>query len=228
MKVIIITQARIGSTRLPGKVLKKINNKTLLEIHLLRASKARNVSKIIVATTTEPGSEQIVQIAESLGHGFFCGPVEDVLARFYMAALPEKPDYIVRITSDCPLIDPSLIDEVVNAAIDNDVDYASNINILTFPDGVDTEVIRFSALEKAFNEAKENADREHVTPYIRRNSTSQNGNLFRSISIESPVDYSDIRITVDTKQDFEFITHLVSELGFEKPWQEYVTYILNN
>ena len=203
-KVLAITQARVGSTRLPGKVLKTINGETLLQIHLERILKSKRISKLKVATTNEAGSEAIVAIANKVGVESFRGPIDDVLARFYLCALPENPDYIVRLTADCPLIDPHEIDNIIYEGIKGDYDYASNTLEPTFPDGMDAEVFKFSALKKAYEEATLKSDREHVTPYIWRNSSVKGGALFKSISVKNDEDFSKYRLTVDTQGGFRF------------------------
>ena len=228
MKILAITQARYGSTRLPGKILKTIGEKTLLEIHLARILQAKNITGLKIATTTEDGAEKIIEIGNKSGIKSFQGSVDNVLERFYKTALPENPDYVVRLTSDCPLIDPEIIDLVINDCIKNNVDYCSNTIIPTFPDGLDVEVFRFSALEKAYNEAHLKSDKEHVTPYIWRNSNLKGGNIFTSFNVEFSSDYSDLRMTVDTDKDFRLIEQLVEMLGTDKPWLSYVDFLIQH
>ena len=175
MKVLAITQARYGSTRLPAKILKTVNDRTLLEIHLLRLLQSKNITKLKVATTTEPGAVYIVDIAKKMNI-VYQGSINDVLDRFYHAALPEDPDYIVRITSDCPLIDPLIVDRVIELAINGNFDYVS-ADTKSFPDGMDVEVFKFSALLKAYDEATMQSEREHVTSYIWKNGTVKGGSL---------------------------------------------------
>ncbi|HUX95599.1 MAG TPA: glycosyltransferase family protein [Bacteroidales bacterium] len=225
MKILAITQARYGSSRLPGKVLKTINGKTLLEIHLERILQSKAISKLKVATTIEAGAEMIESIANNLGVDTFKGSIDDVLGRFYFTALPEKPDIVVRLTSDCPLIDPIEIDRVIEICIKGGYDYASNALVPTFPDGVDTEVFKFSALEIAYKDAILKSDREHVTPYIWRNSSFKGGDIFTSFNVENPEDYSKYRITVDTLVDFAVIENLVKNLGIKRGWMDYIKYL---
>ena len=202
MKVLAITQARVGSTRLPEKVLKTINGESLLEIHLKRIQKSKLITKVKVATTNEHNSDKIVSLASNLGIEATKGSVDNVLQRFFESVFPDMPEWIVRLTSDCPLIDPVEIDKVIEFAIDHDLDYASNTLCPTFPDGIDTEVFKFSVLKKAFKEAKLKSDHEHVTPYIWRNSSFMGGTLFKSDCVLNQTDYSQIRLTVDTIEDF--------------------------
>lgn len=225
MKIVAITQARYGSSRFPGKILKKINGKTLLQIHLERVLKSKLISKLIVATTREEKAQDIIDIANDLGLSSYRGSLSDVLDRFYQSVINENADYIVRITSDCPLIDPKLIDAVIDTCIKNDLDYCSNTLNPTFPDGMDVEIMKFSALEKAWKEAQFLSEREHVTPYIWKNSTAKNGTVFRSLNFENATDYSNYRITVDEAVDFDLIKQLINILGEEKNWFEYVDYL---
>ena len=203
--IIIITQARIGSTRLPYKVLKEIEGKSLLQIHLERLKKSKYGNNIIVATTFEDGVEKIIKIAKSVGVNYYQGDTNDVLDRFYHAAKNKKPDFIVRVTSDCPLIDPSLVDKVVQLAVNEKLDYTSNILIEAYPDGQDVEVIKWSALEKSWIETTLKHDREHVTPYIRKNSSFFGKDLFKSKNLDSLQNYNEVRMTVDESEDFEAI-----------------------
>lgn len=228
MKIIAITQARTGSTRLPGKVLKTIQGKTLLSIHLERILQSKRIEQLLVATTLEKGDDQIEAIA--LQHGLPCyrGSTNDVLDRFYKAALPYQPEWVVRVTSDCPLIDAALIDHVIDMAIDAGVDYASNVLVPTFPNGTDVEVFKFKALEKAWHEANLNSDREHVTPFIYRNSSLKGGTLFSSLNIVNPVNYESVRMTVDEDVDFKVIQALVEKLGLHADWKSYADLYLSS
>lgn len=222
MKIIAITQARIGSTRLPEKILKTINGESLLEIHLRRILQSKLISKLKVATTIEPDAEKIVAVANKVGVEVHKGSINNVLDRFYQTARAENPDWVVRLTSDCPLIDPIEIDRVIQFAINNDLDYASNTLDPTYPDGIDTEVFKYSALKKAVSEASLTSELEHVTPYIWKNSTFKGGSIFKSDNVRNFKDYSSIRLTVDTIEDFMVIEKLVQLLGKDKPWMDYV------
>ena len=228
MKILAITQARYGSTRLPAKILKEVNGMTLLEIHLRRILQAKTISKLKIATTDEEGAKYIVEVADKVGVEYYKGSVDDVLERFYGAAAPEKPDYVIRLTSDCPLIDPSVIDELVSYAITHDYDYVRT-DASSFPDGLDTEVMQFSALEKAYTEAQLKSEREHVTPYIWKNGTAEGGTIFKSYKYPNPLgdfNANDYRITIDEPEDFEVIKALIENLGIERKWKEYIDYLL--
>lgn len=231
MKILAITQARYGSIRLPAKILKEVNGQTLLEIHLRRILQSKTISKLKIATTDEEGSKYIVDVANKVGVEYFKGSVDDVLSRFYGTAEPEKPDYVIRLTSDCPLIDPSIIDAVVNYAIDNpEYDYVRT-QAASFPDGLDTEVMKFSALEKAYKEATLTSEREHVTAYIWKNGTADGGNVFRTFNYpnaQGKYDANDYRITIDEPEDFEVIKHLIENLGLDKGWKTYIDYLIEH
>ncbi len=147
------------------------------------------------------------------------------MERFYFAAKVEQPDYVVRLTSDCPLIDAEVIDKVISSCLESGSDYASNTLLPTYPDGVDVEVFKFSALENAYNNAELKSDREHVTPYIWRNSTFKGQILFKSINIDNKVDLSKHRITVDTIEDFLLIKALIEKLGNDKSFTVYIDYL---
>ena len=228
MKILAITQARIGSTRLHEKILLKVKNKSLLEIHLERILKSKNINKLVVATTNELHLDKITKICEKLDVAYYKGSTNNVLDRFYKASLDENPDWIVRLTSDCPLIDPQLIDKVIDYVVSKDVDYGSNTLIEKFPDGQDVEVFKFSALKIAWDDAKLNSDKEHVTTFIKNNSDFNKRKLFKAVNYLSNKDFSKIRMTVDNPEDFELIKILISNLGFDKSWLEYTHYIINN
>ena len=228
IKTILITQARLGSTRLPGKVLKEINGKSLLQIHLERLNKCKNVSKILVATTTNLEDKIIYDSSIKWGFSSSKGSESDVLDRFYNAVKDDNPEWIVRVTSDCPLIDPELVDSVISFVQKNNVDYGSNILVEDYPDGQDVEVFKFSALKKAWHESKLLSDREHVTPYIRNNSDFKGGSIFNALNFPCDSSYSKIRMTVDEARDFDLIKILIDNLGTDKSWLEYTNYIIKH
>jgi len=226
IKTILITQARVGSTRLPGKVLKEVNGKTLLQIHLERLKKCAKVDEIIVATTSNSEDEVIYNNAIKWGVKSIKGSETDVLDRFYQAVKDENADWIVRVTSDCPLIDPQLVDQVIAFAQENGVDYCSNGLIEHYPDGQDVEVFKFAALAKAWRNAKLLSEREHVTPYIRNHADYMGGIEFTALNYPCNIDFSKIRMTVDESRDFELIKMLIEKFGVDKTWLEYTNLII--
>jgi spore coat polysaccharide biosynthesis protein SpsF (cytidylyltransferase family) len=224
MKVVAVTQARVGSSRLPEKVLKTINGKTLLEIHLERLMNSKRIDQVIVATTWEPDAERIKNIAQKLGVQVVRGSLDDVLDRFYQGVKNEEVDYVVRLTSDCPLIDALLVDEIIDFMLLHKVDYVSNTLKPSFPDGQDIEVFTVQALEKAWSSANLKSEREHVTPFIWKNSSYFQQSPFSSLNYSSEVDHSAVRLTVDEQRDFDTIQLLVETLGSDARWQEYANY----
>ena len=211
---IAIVQARMGSTRLPGKILLPIvQGKGALELMLERVSKAKSLSKIVVATTNSPEDDQLVDLCDRLRFSSFRGEEEDVLDRYFMTASHFGPrSSIVRLTGDCPLHDSEVIDKVVEEFEYSGVDYCSNLDPPTYPDGLDTEVFSFSALEKSWKEAILKSDREHVTLYIRNHKE-----LFSRKNVEHPVNFSSHRWTLDEESDYRFLKKIYQELYISKP-----------
>ena len=210
MSIIAVIQARVGATRLPGKVLKKIEGKTVLEHVINRVKAAKNISDIVVATTVNKEDLKIVKLCASLGISIFCGSEDDVLDRYYQTARLFKADHIVRITSDCPLIDPQIIEEVIELYFQKKADYASNTMPETFPDGLDTEVFSYKTLKKAWKNAKLSSEREHVTPYIRKYP-----NIFKIVNLKCEYNLNDKRWTLDEPEDFKFIKIIYKNLYSE-------------
>jgi spore coat polysaccharide biosynthesis protein SpsF len=216
MKIGAIIQARTSSSRLPNKVLKTLpygSNISILQQVIRRVKKSQLINEIIVATTTEKSDIKIIEIANKEDVRYFKGSLTNVLERYYFSAKENSLDLIVRVTSDCPCIDPEIIDLVINEHLKNDNDYTSNIFKRTFPHGVDTEVFSFKSLEEAYFNAKEDFEKEHVTPYIHRT----NKNKYKIGHIEASEKYyaPDIRITVDTEEDYALLSVIYDYL-FEK------------
>ncbi len=209
MKTIIIDQARMTSTRLPGKVMKKVLGKPLLEYQIERLRQVRLADELVIATTTNDTDQPIAELCEHLGVAYYRGSEEDVLSRYYEAATQFGADAVVRVTSDCPLIDPGVMDEVIGLYINNrdNYDYVSNTLERTYPRGLDTEVFSMAVLEKAYKEAGEQPDREHVTLFMYRRPEQ-----FRLANSSGAVDYSHHRWTVDTPEDFRLIQLILQEL----------------
>ena len=187
MRTLAIIQARTSSTRLPRKVLLPLEDKTVIEHVIERVSMAKLIDEIVVATTIEREDINIVKLVSSLGYRVFAGSKDDVLDRFFQVAKLIKPTNIVRITSDCPLIDPKIIDLVIETHLRENADYTSNTLVETFPDGLDVEIFTFKVLYEAWRNAKLLSEREHVTPYIR------NSKRFKKINVR----YHKIYQTID-------------------------------
>ena len=202
MKVVALVQARTGSVRLPQKVLKPILNKPMIELLLSRLSRSTELDEIVVATSKEKRDDKLESTVESLGFKCTRGSEKDVLDRFYKSAKFLEADVIVRITGDCPLVDSYLVDECIREYKKQEVDYFSNIDPVTFPDGLDIEVMSFQSLERANLEAETDFDREHVTPYIR------NSDSFSKSSIQHEEDLSGQRWSVDEPEDLLVVSKI--------------------
>ncbi len=202
--VVAIIQARMGSTRLPGKVLCDICGESMLSRVVKRVRRASLVDRIVVATSVEVADDAIEAECHKLGVSFFRGNESDVLDRYYQAALSCSAGIIVRITADCPLIDPTIINKVVGAFLDSKVDYASNTLVRTYPRGLDTEVMTLEALRVAWCMATKSYHRSHVTPYIYENPA-----LFKLLSVTGSANYSCYRWTVDTPQDLQLVSKAI-------------------
>ena len=204
MNIVAIVQARMGSTRFPGKVMLQTNGLTLIQILLERLSESEEITKIVVATTFESNDNPLANHVRSLGYDCEKGSESDVLDRYVTAARAHAADIVIRITGDCPLIDAKLVDLCIREFKQKKIDYLSNNHPPSFPDGLDVEVFSRQALEKAADEAFEEFDREHVTPYLRLSGK------FLTSSITADHDYSDMRWTVDEPEDFDVINNVVS------------------
>lgn len=202
-KTCVIVQARVGSTRLPNKVLMDLCGKPVLWHVINRLRKSQLISGIIVATTTLPQDDAIQSFCEENDTAFYRGSSENVLSRYYEAAKKFDVRTVIRITSDCPVIDPLLIDEMIKEFESSGADYMSNSIERTFPRGLDTEIFPFPILEKTFNEAVKPHELEHVTPYIY-----QHPELFRLKNFASGKDYSSHRWTLDTEEDYKLIKEI--------------------
>ncbi len=214
-KTIAILQARMGSSRLPGKMLLPIiDGKGALELMLERVSRARQIDKIVVATTIDPLDDGIEVLCGKLGVSRHRGSVEDVLDRFH-GAISEYPEYdtVVRLTGDCPLHDPAVIDMAIAKFRELRVDYLSNVSPPTFPDGLDVEVFSRGTLTCAWREAEKTSEREHVTLFIR-----EHPEMFSIANMENPSgDLSHLRWTLDERADMKFIAAVFKSLYESNP-----------
>jgi spore coat polysaccharide biosynthesis protein SpsF len=211
-RTVAVIQARMGSSRLPGKVLMPLLGTPMLSRVVDRTRRARLVDDVVVATTNLPADDAIAQLAASSGWGIVRGSETDLLERYLAAASAHEADVVVRITSDCPLIDPDLVDDVVRARADSGADYAANnLEPRSYPRGLDTEVFTRAALERAGLEDSMPASREHATPYIYRHPE-----IFRLLRVASSEDASGYRWCVDTPEDFELVRRLYEALGSDE------------
>lgn len=208
MRRVAILQARTTSTRLPGKVLMDVSGEPMITHELRRLLAATQLDDVVVATTGSPTDDSIIEIAEKEGVRWFRGSEHDVLSRYVNAAREARADVVIRVTADCPLLDPAVVDSVV-ASLDRATDYASNVMRRTYPQGLDAEALHRDALERIDRLAVTEAAREHVTWLIVR----ERPELFVKRSVEAPTDDSDLRWTVDVGADLELVRGLYRELN---------------
>jgi spore coat polysaccharide biosynthesis protein SpsF len=209
MRTVAVLQARMTSTRLPGKVLADLAGAPMLERELARLRRSATLDDVVVATTTNATDDPVIALCERLGVLTFRGSESDVLSRYVGAVDAARADTVVRITADCPLIDPDVVDRVVRAVHDEGKDYASNVAKRTFPRGLDVEAFTRSALDRCAALASSAPAREHVTWLMH----TERPDLFTHASIVSEVDASDLRWTVDTPEDLEMVRRIYGGLG---------------
>ncbi len=215
MRPVAIIQARMGSKRLPGKVLKPILGKPMLYYIVERLHKVPGIAEVVVATSHALADQAILNFCWEHNFATYEGSETDVLDRFYRAAVVFAADPVVRITADCPFVDPKLVQDLLNLYMNGDYDHvgvatgagAMFLDRGRFPDGMDAECFSFGALERAWREATYPLDREHVTPYIWRNKQ-----LFRCVNLTSEQDYSHLRWTVDWEADFQLVSEIYGAL----------------
>lgn len=210
--ILAVLQARVSSTRLPGKVLRPILGRPMLMLQIERLRRSRRVDRLIVATSDEPSDNPLAEICAKEGVECFRGSLADVLSRYCGAAALFRPDHVVRLTGDCPLADPAVIDQIIDLHIASGNDYTGNTLHPSFPDGLDVEVIRYGALIKADAEARLPSEREHVTPFLYKHPE-----LFKVGELHSERNLSSYRWTVDELADFELVSAVYEALYPTKP-----------
>jgi spore coat polysaccharide biosynthesis protein SpsF (cytidylyltransferase family) len=221
MTTVAIIQGRMSSRRLPGKILMDVGGVPLLE-HVLRRAEAAGVFDVVLlATSTDASDDPVEHFCRKRGTPFFRGSLDDVLDRYHDAACFAKARIIARITADCPLLDPAVVREVVQAFNPDIHDYVSNCLKRTYPDGLDTEVFSMDALTRAKEEARLPSEREHVTPYLHKNP-----HLFRIAHVTQAKDYSALRWTVDEPRDLTFVRAIYAALGTDLFGQEKILALL--
>ena len=206
-KITVMIQTRTGSSRLPSKVLAKIENRPMIWHVINRVKKIKTVQQIALITTREKNDKVLLKIAKNNKIIGFAGDKNDVLNRHYQCALLYRADPIIRITSDCPLIDPRLVEKMLQFYLAHDYDYVCNVLPRTYPDGLDAEIFSFKLLKKVTNTAKLKSDREHVTTCIRNNP-----HKFKIFNYKNDCDLSNLRWTVDEKRDLKFVRKIYSEM----------------
>ena len=225
MRRVAIVQARMTSSRLPGKVLMDLAGRPMLARQLARIKRCRRVDDIVVATTTNAADDAVVRTARDEGVRWFRGSEADVLGRYAGAAQEARAEVVVRLTADCPLIDPEITDRVIDALTVPlpPADYASNVLQRTYPVGLDTEALWRDTLDRVARHARSAGAREHVTPYIY----AERSDLFLLRSVTDETDASDLRWTVDVAADLELVRRLYESLGLAErplPYRELVRY----
>ena len=213
MRIIAIVQARMGSTRLPNKVMQPIGeNMPMIGALLLRLSRSKEIDKIILATSNDPRNQPLVEYVDKLGFDVFKGSENDILDRYYQVATKYGADVVVRITGDCPLVDWQAIDQTIQYHVKGKYDYVNNRSKPAFPDGLDVEVITYSTLKNAFNNAILPSEKEHVTYYVR-----QRKDKFKLGYFYSTKDLSHMRWTVDESEDFILVEKIYKNLYKNNP-----------
>lgn len=210
--MLAILQARTSSSRLPGKVLRPILGEPMLARQIERLRRSAHIAPLVVATSTEASDDPLAGLCDRLGVPCHRGSLNDVLDRFYQAAKPLQPAHLIRLTGDCPLADPAVIDACIDYHLAGDYDYTTNALQPTFPDGLDVEVFRFKCLEEAWAEATLTSEREHVTPFIHRRPERYRIGHYRQAE-----DLSWLRWTVDQPADFEVVERIYNALYPAKP-----------
>ena len=205
-------QARFSASRLPGKVLKNILGKPMLELQIERIRSSRMIDRIVVVTSITPEDRRLVELCERIGIDVFCGSLENVLDRFYRAALKFKPDHIVRLTGDCPLIDIGVVDSMIRLYLEQGGDYGTNCSPPTYPDGLDAEVFTFQALKEAHEEAVLPSHLEHVTLFLDSQPAR-----YKTVNLSHSEDLSRLRWTVDEPEDFDFVRSVFEQLYPSNP-----------
>jgi len=210
--IMAFIQARMSSSRLPGKVFKPILGKPMLALEIERVQSCKTLDRVAVVTTTHADDQPIVELAKQLNVDTFCGSLENVLDRFYQAAKKFRPDYIVRITGDCPLIDPDVVDDMVRLYLEKNGDYGTNCMPPTYPDGLDAEIFSFKALELAHAEAALPSHLEHISLFFE-----EQPERFKIVNLSYKSDLSSLRWTVDEAADYEFVKRVFEALYPVKP-----------
>lgn len=213
-KTVGIVQARMSSSRFPGKVVQPLCGLPMIVFMLRRVSQSKLLDEVILATSTDISDEPLAEVAKAYGFSCYRGSLGDVLERFYGAAQQSQADVVVRMTGDCPLLDADIVDAVVEKMQTGAADYATNTLPPTYPDGLDVEAFTFASLERAYKEARLLSEREHVTPYMRNHPE-----LFKIANVLGMVDCSHLRWTVDYPDDFEFVGRLLDFAGVTQPLQ---------
>lgn len=210
--IMAFIQARMSSTRLPGKVFKPILGRPMLALEIERVQSCKTLDRVALVTTTHTDDQPIVELGQRLNIDVFCGSMENVLDRFYQAAKKFRPDHIVRITGDCPLVDPEVVDNMIRLYLEMAGDYGTNCMPPTYPDGLDAEIFSINALELAHREAVLPSHIEHISLFFE-----EQPERFKIVNLANSSDLSSLRWTVDEAEDFEFVKRIFEALYPMKP-----------
>lgn len=210
--IVAIIQARLGSTRFPQKVLAELHGQSVLELYIRRVLPCKEIDKVIVATTTEPEDEKIAEVCAKVGVECFRGSEDDLLDRYYQCARRYSPEAVVRLTSDDAFVDHEVVDHGVRVWRETQADFVNNHFTATYPEGLDTEIYSFAALERSWREAKLKSEREHVFPYIENHQDE-----FKVAVFTQETDRSDLRWTVDYPCDLDMVKQVYAHLYEKNP-----------
>ncbi len=215
MKIVSTIEARMTSTRLPGKVLLPVNGKPMLYYLVERLRRVKSIQEIVLATTVNETDDTLVEFAKTMNISFYRGSEDDVLERVIGAGESADADIIVEITGDCPIIDPLIVEQAIQIFLHNDADYVSNAIVRSYPDGMDTQVFRLETLKKSAQMTNSPPDREHVTLHIRRHPE-----IFRHINLVAPPDlhWPELGLTLDEAKDYEFLKTIIEYFGDANPY----------
>jgi len=228
MKIVATIEARMTSSRLPGKVMLPAAGKSMLEHLVNRLKQVRSINEIVVATTINATDDCLVEEAHRIGVKSFRGSEEDVMERVIGAAASTNADIVVEITGDCPIIDPLLVEQTIQMFLHNDCDYASNAHVRSYPDGMDVQVYNLTTLKKSFSMTNDPLDHEHVTAHIIRHPE-----IFRQVALVAAPDcfWPELGLTLDEQQDYQLLKHLIESLGAANEYfscREAINYLCNN
>ena len=215
-KLVAIIQARYNSSRFPGKILKPIRGISFLELQIRRLKHSKRINDIVLAFPDNNSSEPLIKLANKIKVSYILGNEENLLSRYKKAAIKTNADFIARITSDCPLISPNILDEMANLIFKNNYDIITNVLPPSWPDGLDLNIFNKKILFEACSNAVLKSDKEHVVPWMWRNSQLQKSNKFKGYNFKSTKDYSSMRWTLDNKSDFLFFKELSQFLSLKE------------
>ncbi len=232
VKVVAIVQARMNSKRLPGKVLKTLAGKSILELIYKRLKKSKLINEIIFALPDNNSSIPIVDFLVNKNINYTLGSENNLISRYWIAANTTKADYIVRITADCPFVEPTIIDFMLDKMLSSDIDLITNVIPPSWPDGLDINIFTYKTLKLAFKEAKLDSEREHVVPWMWNNSNLNNKNTLKAFNFLAPMDISQYRWTLDTEEDYNFFSLTAKKLSWKNlvnmSWKDFLSFYNTN